>query len=409
MVEKASLKRLQLSNFKLEFLLNITLAINEKLSTTELLKRFEKILKNDLNIGKVLVYSYNIKWECILASGVKNNSYKDIHVENDLLNYSEITSLTSSTNNFLNNFDFVIPVFHKDVALAYVLIGDIDEESVGMSPTIKHLNFIQTLTNIIVVSIENKRLYNENLRQEALKKEIELASEMQSMLIPNPDTFPRNEKIYVAAYYQPHFEVGGDYYDFLKLNKTQVGFCIADVSGKGISAALLMSNFQANLRALFTPQISLTDLITILNNRVISIAKNEKFITLFVAKYNYSTKELQYINAGHIPPLLFNKKSSKINYLKKGCIGLGMFNEITEITEGSVNISQNSKLLCFTDGLVEVENENKVEFGTKPVENCISNDKRIDNTIDDIILKLNNYKGDNTIFDDISILGMEFY
>ncbi|MBU0765936.1 MAG: serine/threonine protein phosphatase, partial [Bacteroidetes bacterium] len=98
--------------------------------------------------------------------------------------FTEITNLTTSGHTLLSFFDVVIPVFHKDKALAYVLIGDIEEERDGISPTIKHLHFIQTLTNIIIVAIENKRLYRETIRQESIRKELELASNMQSMLIP---------------------------------------------------------------------------------------------------------------------------------------------------------------------------------------------------------------------------------
>ena len=89
----------------------------------------------------------------------------------------------------------------------------------------------------MIVAIENKRLYNEHLRQESIRKEMELASRMQTNLIPNPESLPNNEKLYVAAYYHPHFEVGGDYYDCFRLNENEYGFCIADVSGKGMAAA----------------------------------------------------------------------------------------------------------------------------------------------------------------------------
>lgn len=255
MNEKASLKRLQLSNFKLEALLSITLSINENLSTKALLQKYEKIIRNDLGIGKVVLFNYNKSWQCILASGVKDETYLNINVETELIPFREITNLTVLNHPKLQGFDIVIPVFHKSIPLAYVLLGDIEEERDGISPVIKHLNFFQTLTNILVVAIENKRLYAENIQQESLRKELDLARQMQSLLIPNPNELPHNENIKVSSYYQPHYEVGGDYYDFFYLNDNEIGFCIADVSGKGISAALLMSNFQASLRALFTDEI----------------------------------------------------------------------------------------------------------------------------------------------------------
>ncbi len=167
-----------------------------------------------------------------------------------------------------------------------MLIGDIDEEGEGMSPLIKHLNFIQTISGIIVVAIENQRLFRETLRQEALRRELELASRMQMMLIPDNTRLPADGKIRAQGFYYPHYEVGGDYYDFLTLSDNVVGFCIADVSGKGMSAALLMSNFQASLRAIFTSETSLEEMIRKLNTLVVINSAGERFITLFIARYN---------------------------------------------------------------------------------------------------------------------------
>ena len=155
------------------------------------------------------------------------------------INLSEQTQIKS--------FEIIIPVFHKSKPLAYLLIGDL-EDKVEVSPAIKHLNFVQTITNIIVVAIENKKLAKKSILQAALKKEMEFASQMQSMLFPS--ILPNDAQLNAAAFYLPQQEVGGDYYDFIWLNANEFAFCVADVSGKGVPAALLMSNFQANLRVL---------------------------------------------------------------------------------------------------------------------------------------------------------------
>jgi len=403
-------KRLNLVNFKLNALLEITQAINSNLSTEKLLEQFEKLLREDLNIGKAYVYNFNGKiWQCILISDSNKKSHIDINIANSLLQYTEITILTSiQKNKTLGAFDVIIPVYHKNDPLAYVLIGDIDEERSGISPTIKHLHFIQTLANIITVAIENKRLYRESLHQESIKKELELASKMQSMLIPDPFSFPKNEKINITAYYQPYSEVGGDYYDFIKLNEYEYGFCIADVSGKGISAAMLMSNFQASLRALFTAEIDLSILIQKLNHSIVINANNEKFITVFVGKYNTLRRELTYINAGHNPPVLLFVKENKFEYLNKGCIGLGMFDEIPGIKEGQIKINTQSELLCYTDGLVEMENEENEEFGTDRIEKCMLKAKSLDELNGIIMSEVIKYKGSNSFFDDITILALDF-
>ncbi|MFH2094791.1 MAG: PP2C family protein-serine/threonine phosphatase [Bacteroidota bacterium] len=408
---KASLRRLKLSNYKLNTLLDITQAINDNVSTEELLERYENILRNELNIGKVVVYSYNKKWNRILISGKPGPNINNLDIERDLIEYQEITNLTTTLkgNDVYQGYDVIVPVYHKSIPLAYVLIGDIEEERSGISPTIKHLHFIQTLTNVIIVAIENKRLFKDNIRQEAIRKEMELASKMQAMLIPDAETLPSNDRIHVEVFYQPHFEVGGDYYDFVELSSDEVGFCIADVSGKGISAALLMSNFQASLRALFTAKTPLKILVRKLNHIVMTNTKGEKFITLFIGKYNYTTRKLRYINAGHNPPVLYKSKENKLSFLKNGCIGLGMLREIPVIREGILNVSQNTKLLCYTDGLVEVENQDEIEFGTQELENSLTKASSIQEAIEDLINKLDDYKGTKTLFDDISIIGLEFF
>lgn len=409
MARKASLHRLQFCNFKLDFLLNVTLAINDNLPIQELLDRFVSILCEDLNIGKLILFNYNEKWETLIFDGVSKKVVDDLSVENDLLYYKQITNLTTTLNKSLGQFDVIIPVYHKERPLAYLIIGDIDEERVGVSPTIKHLHFIQTLANILVVAIENKRLYNQNLHQKVLHKELELASKMQSMLIPTHASLPNNELLETAAYYLPHFEVGGDYYDIVKLNNHSYGFCVADVSGKGISAALLMSNFQANLRALLTEKTSLKEVVVNLNERVMKNANGEKFITLFIGRYNAEDHRLEYVNAGHNPPIFFEPSAYQISYLKVGCTGVGMFDELPSIQVGELYTTPSSRLLLYTDGMVELENENQVEFGTGIMEHELVQKQSIEDVVNKTIEQLDQHKGAGKYDDDVTLFGFEFY
>ena len=409
MAKSSSISRLQLTNFKLKSLLQITEAINENLTQEQLLKQYEELLTKDLKIGKVLVFKFEETWKCILKSGEVGDNYMNIDIDRDLLCLTEITSITASPIKNMEGFDVVIPVINKNQHIAFVIIGDIEEEGEGISPTIKHLTFIQTLSNIIIVAIENIRLFKELLQQEALKKELELASKMQSMLIPSQDILPGNDRIYIKAFYHPHLEVGGDYYDYVELSKNEIGFCISDVSGKGMSAALLMSNFQANLRALFTHEISLPALIESLNQRVMHAAHGEKFITLFLAKFNFKTRELEYINAGHNHPLMYQKNHQDLKHLSKGCVGLGMLDEIPMIRKGSITLEEPTKILCYTDGLTDLLDGKGVTSGTEEIEHCITNNESIKNNIQDIIKRQGINEGNNAIFDDISILGVELF
>jgi sigma-B regulation protein RsbU (phosphoserine phosphatase) len=355
----------RIKDIKLNSLLEITKAINNNFSTDQLLTIFEEVLSNELNIGKLVLFSNDGGWNCILKYGV-GEEYNAIDVERDLLPIKDIGTINFSKKNLNKSFEIVIPVFHKSHPLAYVLIGDL-EDRVEVSPAIKHLPFVQTLTSIIVVAIENKKLAKENIRQAAMKKELELASEMQSMLFPT--SLPVDSRLEASAFYLPHQQVGGDYYDFIWLNENEFVFCVADVSGKGVAAALLMSNFQANLRVLLDHTDSLTELVKELNAKVMSSAKGEKFITLFIAKYNVVTHTLTYINAAHNPPLLASHNS--VSTLKIGCTGLGMFDEIVKIKEGIVNITPGTTIVCYTDGLVELENDKGEEFGMDALKQII--------------------------------------
>jgi sigma-B regulation protein RsbU (phosphoserine phosphatase) len=407
--EKASLKRLQVFNFKLNALLEITQAINSNLSVPELLERYKNILQGELKIGKIYIIKYNVTWECILNTAVADNFENKIIVERDLKTFTDICFITSSENPALKAYDIVIPVYNNNIPIAYVLIGDIDEEMEGVSPVIKHLKFIQTISNIIIVAIENIRLFNESLKQEALKKELELASKMQNMLIPTKESLPHSDKLFVTSFYQPHFEVGGDYYDFIQLSDNEIGFCIADVSGKGMSAAILMSNFQATLRALFTKEIPLKSLVEKLNERVLSNANGEKFITMFVARYNLKTYELEYINAGHNPPLLYEIETKKMTLLRSGCVGLGMLDTMPYIIKGNLYVTTTSKLLLYTDGLVELLEGENIHIATKVLEDEITNNENINNNINQIIQKQSIMEGNPAIFDDITMLGIQIF
>jgi sigma-B regulation protein RsbU (phosphoserine phosphatase) len=289
-----------------------------------------------------------------------------------------------------------------------VLSGDI-EEGEGMSPVVKHLTFIQTLTNIVLVAIENIRLFQESLQQERIKKELELARKMQSLLIPDNEVLPTNECLSVKGFYQPHYSIGGDYYDCIRLSHNTWGFCIADVSGKGISAALLMANFQANLRALYTHEISLEDLVKQLNTRVVESANGEKFITLFIAKYNCETRLLEYINAAHNPPVVYKTQDDEILKLDSNTVGVGMLDEMPVVRKESLVIDQRTKIICYTDGLSELPDENGKEIGTRSIEKNIRNHDDIGKNILDLIEEEKITPDNPRCFDDVSILGVEIY
>lgn len=396
--------RLKMSRFKLDALLDITMSINANLPTEALLSKYESILRDNLGIGKILIFKRSDNWECLLNGGFPKE-YESIDVEEKLLGFQEITYISSEMD--FRGVDIIVPVFNNNIQIAFLFIGDIEEEGEGMSPVLKHLNFIQTISNIIIVAIENIRLQKERLRQEALKKELELAARMQKMLIPDNRQLPRRPEISVHGFYFPHYEVGGDYYDCIRLSETKTGFCIADVSGKGISAAILMSNFQATFRALFSAESNLEELLCRLNSIVVNNAAGEKFITFFVARYDHMTRNLEYVNAAHTAPVTYNTSTREIGFLNSTCVGVGMLDDIPKIKTQSIQIRGHFKIVCYTDGLSELKDDFGFETGTKEIISFISNDLSVEQNMKDMLKYLGIPDSNPYLFDDVSILAAD--
>jgi len=395
--------KLKSKDFKLTSLLEITNAINSNQTVSEILNIYNYILKEQLGIKKSILFNKQKSWNVLQKTGVKG-TIKDI--ESDILRFKEITVIESSNNETLNKFEVIIPIIHKEKALAYLIVGGLSQ-SHKKNP-LANLNFIQTLTNIIIVAIENKRLAKETIKQEGFKKELEVASEMQKLLFPS--NLPNNSKLDISAKYIPHHKVSGDYYDYIQLNENEFIICIADVSGKGVAAAMLMANFQATLRTLFTYQnFELEYLIKELNKTVFTNANGEKFITFFIGKYNAKNRKLKYINAGHNWPLLIRKTETKI--LNKGCIGLGMLEEIPFLESEEVDIKPNTTLILYTDGVVELENESEEQYETDRLTKVVKSFYPLSmEDLNGIIFgKLDEWRGNKKFVDDTAILSCRIF
>jgi sigma-B regulation protein RsbU (phosphoserine phosphatase) len=396
-------KKLEVQDYKLSALLEVTRAINAQASEEELLEHYRLTLAEYLGIKRLVLYtSVSGEWRCVLATGV-DGALPPVAAETAF--EGGRVSLVSSSGEQV--FDVVVPVEHDQRVVAYVLAGDQDEE-LGVSPVVKHLNFIQTLTNVMVVALHNRRLSQEAIRQEATRRELELAAEMQALLVPT--TWPDDPNIEISAHYRPHREVGGDYYDLFAVDSDQLIFCMADVSGKGVSAAFLMSNFQANLRAILQGESAdLEGSIRKLNERVMANARGEKYITLFVARYRRSTRELSYINCGHNPPLLM-AAGGEAQQLVNGSVGLGMFAEIPSVDVGRLEVKPDSVLVCYTDGLVEQENEQGVPFGMQRMEKLVRERRGMSVAAiqEDLLRAVEVFRGAEPTFDDTALMLARF-
>lgn len=391
----------KIQSLKLNALLEITKAINNNLSTAQLLDLYEDILENRLGVGKLVLFHFDTNWTCILKYGIPEDA-GTIAFEPELLSIHEIETIAFSKGILSKNFEIVIPVFHKQTPLAYVLLGDVNQDKLELSAAIKHLPYVQTLTNVIIVAIENKKLYKEHIQRVKINKELELAQGMQQMLFPR--SLPNTNTLKVAAKYLPHQQVGGDYYDFIQLNNHEFIFCMADVSGKGVAAALLMSNMQATLHSLTNYTHNLKDIVLELNKRVIANTNSEKFVSLFIGKLNTKSQQLSYINAGHNSPLLFCE--NKFTELSKGCTLLGITSHLLQIDVETFDYASEFTLLCYTDGLTDTFNSNDENLKPSDLMMLIQNGDHLnpEKLNESILSYAKEFKGENEFPDDIALL-----
>jgi sigma-B regulation protein RsbU (phosphoserine phosphatase) len=410
MTEDLQLKldqKIALQDLKLNALLEITSAINNNLSTEQLLNNFSFVLKQQLNFRRFVLFIDQEGWNCILKEGFKGKIDAKSNIP-DLLRFKDITLLADSNSNLLKEFNVVLPVLHLGQPLAYLLLLDNQLKPSMLIDTDSHLSFAQTLTSIITVAIENKRLVKSNIIKEIISKDLEVASELQKLLFPSD--LPSDRKMDVHAKYIQRHAIGGDYYDFIPLGDDEYILCIADVSGKGISAAMLMANFQATVRTLFKYQrFELAFLMEELNKKIVLNAKGEKFITFFIAHFNAHTRKLKYINAAHNYPILYMNR--KILPLTDGCIGLGMLDELPSINVGSLTLDSKATLVLYTDGVVETEDLNGEAFG---IDRLIKDIKtysglKMEDMNDIIFSHLTDWCGKGNYGDDTAIMSCKFF
>ena len=394
----------EIKELQLNALLEITQAINSNMAEEYLYKIYNFTLRSNLNIEKLALFVLDEEWECKVNFGTKKHFNKS-HLLPAFKTIQDITHLKEFQEECdLTVFDLIVPVAHKSKTLALVFVGGLDKNSTHDLHD-DNIKFIQALSNIIIVAIENKRMARRQLEQEAFRKELEIASDVQQFLFP--EKLPNTEKLKVEASYLPHDLIGGDYYDYIPINKNQFLLCVADVSGKGIPAALMMSNFQASLRTLLRQTPNLTDIIEALNYQVMENTKGEKFITFFAAIYDIRLKTMVYVNSGHNPPILWTKKDG-IKLLEDGSTVLGAMHPLPFLNEGFVTGLDEFLLFCYTDGLTETTNAEGKEFGVNFLTDYFSQPetyfKDLKTIHQDIIVSLDNFKGRMGYHDDITIL-----
>ncbi|HTF17908.1 MAG TPA: PP2C family protein-serine/threonine phosphatase [Chryseolinea sp.] len=403
MTEQTLKTKFEIKELELNALLEITQAINNNLSEESLYKIYNFTLRSNLNIKKLALFVFDEEWSCKVSFGTAK-FFTKAHLLPEFKTIQDITHLKQFKKCEFSVFDIIIPVTHKSTTLALVFVGGLEKGD----PRYENedgIKFIQALSNIIIVAIENKKLVRKQLSQESFRKELEIASDVQQFLFP--DKLPNTPQLKIEASYLPHDMVGGDYYDYIPINKNQFLICVADVSGKGIPAALMMSNFQASLRTLLRQTPNIRDIIEALNFQVLENTKGEKFITFFAAIYDLRLRTMVYVNAGHNPPILIDRKNGMM-LLEEGSTVLGAMHPLPFLNEGFIPDIDDFLLFCYTDGLTETVNEEGKEFGSERLTEYFQSEdilfKNLNTIHQDLIVDLDTFKGLKGYHDDITIL-----
>lgn len=324
----------------------------------------------------------------------------------DITRCKDISFKTTGLGNFcrMNNIQIVSPMLVQGEIRGVLLLGKrLDNQD--YSPD--NLQFAKAFGNAVILALENSRLIQEEIKKKQIENEIHLALEIQQNLLPRE--IPPINGIDIWGITKPAKIVGGDYFDIVKLNENSLLVAIADVSGKGMPAAILMANVQAALKVLSATELRLDDLVNKLNNLVFNNTTPDKFITFFIGKLNLKQKQFSYINAGHNPPVHFEKRINKINLLSKGGLILGLLEGPINYEIGTTEIAKDDVIVLYTDGVTEATNKEQQEFGEdrllcKIKKTLHLNSEQICNAI---LKEVLDFTGDEEQNDDLTIVSIK--
>lgn len=240
------------------------------------------------------------------------------------------------------------------------------------------LELVQLCAQQLALMIENARLTDRVVEQEKVRRDVALAAEVQERLLPEKSI--EDGLASIAAFTLPARGVGGDCHDFLELGNNEIGIALADVSGKGIAAALIMAAIQASLRILTAEkQISPAELASKMNSFLYRATGFDRYATFFYVQLNSEKRKLRYVNAGHNPPYLMRSSPEAgngapgkgIEELKTGGTVIGMFPS-ADYEEAELSLRTGDVMLAFTDGVTEALNTSQEEFSETRLKNLLN-------------------------------------
>ena len=362
---------------QLSRLFEATLLLNSTLDLAELLDRILQIACTECRADRGTVFLADNKKEelwSIVASGLDQQEIRvpygrgvagRVAQTGEIINVEDAYTLEFFERTFDQKFGYrtrsllCLPIRHKSGEIVGViqLLNQVHGRF-----TREDEDFLTKLSAHMAMALENAQLHREVVEKQRLEREVALATEIQRSLLPDaPPVVPGYD---IAVVNQMCYDVGGDYYDFLNLGPQSLLLVVADVEGKGISSAMVMSNLQATLRALVMHLHSLEVLTLSLNEMMYNDTRSKKFLSIFLGLIDTRRNGLHYINGGHVPPLLIDGKTGEYKRLEEGGTVIGLFPS-ADYTRGSARLNPGDILVCCTDGIVEAMDRKDDEFGTE--------------------------------------------
>ncbi len=386
--------------------------INQLSSLFDLGKEFSSILEIK-RISKLLTYSVTAQMLVskyaivifdddeveILDSKINDDDIKNAIEKYQLNNLKDAVCVKDSNKISIREIELIVPMLIKNETKGLILLGKrITKQPYSQSD----VEYISSVGSLAMISIENSRLFKEMLEKQKIEKDLELARTIQQNLLPSK--IPTSEKFEIAAYNKTARQVGGDFYDVATLENGNTIIALADVSGKGIQASLLVANLQAFLKSLYKLNYSLQEASNILNDLVSENTTNGSFITAFWGIIDNETNEFTYVNMGHNPPLLI--RNGEIIKLKKGGMILGVMQTVIPYEYEKVQLKKDDTIILFTDGITEAMNKSNEEYSDERLENLVIDlsEKNSKEILDLIVKDVTNFTNDAEQSDDITCM-----
>jgi phosphoserine phosphatase RsbU/P len=317
-------------------------------------------------VSKFAVVTYEAGEYKILESKYEPDKILKLLHEYELEKFSAAINKERIASEFekLNQLDvdLIVPMQLQGKTRGLILLG----KRINNQPyNATDIEFVYSVGSLAIISLENKKLFQEALEKQKLEEELDLARDIQKNLFPQ--SLPKIKGVDVSAINISSKQVGGDYYDVIPIDENRFIIAIADVSGKGVPASLLMANIQAFLQVISKMDMDIENATALMNNLITENTSDGRFITFFWGLLDIKNLTFNYVNAGHNPPLFIRNKN--IKKLGRGGIILGVMKTIMPYESENIQLESGDVILLFTDGISEAMNLQGVEYSDTKLEN----------------------------------------